>query len=262
MEYDLNYPNLNFAHKTDYGPDFHENFEEHYHIVYEMLFLLDGDVEMVIENRKYTMAVGDLAFIQPGQHHHITPNPDTRYERYVIKFPENEIPKELLGVLKEKANCSSVVTTVIPQLFERMDWHYKSYTGEYLQCLMESVLKEIITYFCCKGSSEKNTVYFSKKMAEVVDYINENISRPLTISDICDHFHYSKSYICKEFLRCMDVPIIQYVRTKKILLADSLIKEGVKPTLAYKECGFSDYSTFFRAYRKIIGKPPSDSDEE
>ena len=259
MEYDLVYPNMNFAHKTDCGPEFAETFEEHYHIVYEMLYLVEGDVELILENKKFTMAVGDLAFIQPGQHHHINPLSDKKYERYVIKFPEYEIPKDLLPVLKERNTCCSIAQTVIPQLFERMDWHCQNYSGNSLNYLMESVLHEIITYFCSKEIVDTDIVFYSKKMADVVDYINENIALPLKISDICEHFHYSKSYICKEFLRCMDVPIIQYVRTKKILLADSLIKEGVKPTVAYKQCGFSDYSTFFRAYRKIIGVPPSET---
>lgn len=102
MEYDLVYPNMNFAHKTDCGPEFAETFEEHYHIVYEMLYLVEGDVELILENKKFTMAVGDLAFIQPGQHHHINPLSDKKYERYVIKFPEYEIPKDLLPVLKEE----------------------------------------------------------------------------------------------------------------------------------------------------------------
>ncbi len=258
MEYNLVYPNLNFAHKIDYGPEFSEPFEEHYHLVYEMLLLVEGDVELIVENKKYNMEVGDLAFIQPGQHHHVNPHSDTRYERYVIKFPEYEIPKDLLSVIKEKPNCCSVSASVIPQLFERMDWHCQSYTGNNLSFLMESVLKEIITYFCSNETTDTDTVFYNNRMAEVVDYINENIALPLKISDVCEHFHYSKSYICKEFLRCMDVPIIQYVRTKKVLLADSLIKQGVKPTVAYKQCGFSDYSTFFRAYRKIIGVPPSE----
>ncbi len=258
MMYDLVFPNMNFAHKIDHGPCFKETFEEHYHLLYEIIFLKQGDVELVLENKKYRLAVGDIVFIQPGQHHHVTPDPETCYERYVLKFPEYLIPENLIKPIKKKPTCSSVNGKALPHLFEAMDWHYENYSGDNIQLLMEGLLRAFIVYFCENKTREnKPAVLYNKKMAEVIRFINENITLPLKISDICEHFHYSKSYICKEFSKSMDVPIIQYVRTKKILLADSLIKQGVKPTDACKECGFLDYSTFFRDYCKIIGKPPS-----
>jgi AraC-like DNA-binding protein len=264
MQYNYIYPNMNFAHKTDCGPNYSEKFEDHYHLIYEMILLIDGDIELVLENKKYSMTVGDLAFIQPGQHHFITPAENTRYERYVLKFPQYEIPDELLPIIQHKSPCISVKNTLLPYLFDRMDWHAEHYDGNSMQILMECVLREIIVYFCSDviPSPEENVVFYNEKMAKVVDYINENIAKPLRITDICEYFHYSKSYMCKEFSKCMNVPIKQYVRTKKILLADSLIHSGMKPTVVYRQCGFSDYSTFFRDYCKIIGRPPSSDDEE
>lgn len=258
MIYNLVFPNTNFAHKVDYGPVFEEKFEEHYHLLYEILYLKEGDLKLILENKKYHLAVGDIAFIQPGQHHHVTPRPQGRYERYVLKFPEYLIPDELVEAIKKKPTCSAAGENAIPRLFKEMDWHYENYTGENIQLLMEGLLRTFIVYFCEVGTKgNKTPILYNKKMAEVIDFINENIAKPLKISDICEHFHYSKSYICKEFSKSMDVPIIQYVRTKKILLADSLIKKGLKPTDVCKQCGFSDYSTFFRDYCKVIGNPPS-----
>ena len=94
-------------------------------------------------------------------------------------------------------------------------------------------------------------------MSKVINYINENLAAPLMIEDICQHFHYSKSYIAKEFKSSLGVPIKQYIITKKILLAESLISKGNKPTEIYNKCGFEDYSTFYRNYIKIVGKAPS-----
>ena len=260
MNFDITYPNLNFAHKTDVGPMFAENFEEHYHLIYEIIYLVDGDVDLVLENRVFHLNIGDLVFIQPGQHHHITPNPTTRYERYVLKFPEYSIPEEIRAKMALRPTQFSATNTVLPQLFAHLDWNYEHYSGSDLNLLFGSVLTEILVYYCAQPDDpEESVVFYSQKMADVVEYINVNLAEPLQIQDICEHFHYSKSHISKEFVKCMGVPIKQYIRTKKIFLAESLLNSGMKPTEVYRHCGFSDYSTFYRDYCKIIGKAPSSS---
>ncbi len=50
----------------------------------------------------------------------------------------------------------------------------------------------------------------------------------------------------------------QYVLEKRILAARHLILAGMPATAASLECGFKDYSTFSRAYKKILGQTPSD----
>jgi AraC-like DNA-binding protein len=41
-------------------------------------------------------------------------------------------------------------------------------------------------------------------------------------------------------------------------MAQREISFGAKPTDVYVKCGFSDYSTFYRAYKNQFGKPPSE----
>jgi methylphosphotriester-DNA--protein-cysteine methyltransferase len=60
----------------------------------------------------------------------------------------------------------------------------------------------------------------------------------------------------------MKAPIIQYVRTKKILAAHKMIEGGSKPYQVAKELGFDDYSTFYRCYVSIIGSAPANSNSK
>ena len=50
----------------------------------------------------------------------------------------------------------------------------------------------------------------------------------------------------------------QYVLEKRVLAARGLILAGESAATASMECGFRDYSTFSRAYKKLLGKLPSD----
>lgn len=258
MSYNLIYPNLYFAHKIEEGPNFGEVFEKHFHLIYEILYFVKGDVDLYIENKIYHLKENDLLFIKPGQHHYVKPKMDTIYERYVIKFPEYLIPKVLLETLKNKPVCTNINGSPLTNLFQSIDWHYSYYTGDNLSLVLENTLGMILTYYSALEKNKgKETNTTNHKMSKVINYINENLSSPLQIENICEHFHYSKSYICKEFKNAMGVAIKEYIIAKRILLADSLIQNGHKPIEIYEKCGFIDYSTFYRNYVKIIGKAPS-----
>ena len=260
MTYDLNINNLNFAHKIDTGPIFSEIFEEHFHLIYEIIFLLEGKVELILENKLYHLEVGDMIFIKPGQHHYVSPNPKYKYERYVLKFPEEMIPAHILNEIKNKPSTTTIKNTILPEIFSRFDWHYKNYLGKDIENIMTNVLNELLSYFCYLDveNEKKEIKYLNKNIENIVEYINEHLDEDLDIKDICDQFHYSRSYICKEFLACMQVPIKQYIRTKKIMYANSLIQLGKRPTEVYNLCGYNEYSTFYRNYLKIMGKPPKE----
>ena len=55
----------------------------------------------------------------------------------------------------------------------------------------------------------------------------------------------------------MKIGLMEYIKRKKILLAGELIASGTKPTAAAQKLGFAEYSTFFRLYKKYLGKTPS-----
>lgn len=56
----------------------------------------------------------------------------------------------------------------------------------------------------------------------------------------------------------MHVGLMHFVKAKKILHAKRLIEAGARPTSIYLMCGYKDYATFFRSFKKITGKKPSE----
>ena len=55
----------------------------------------------------------------------------------------------------------------------------------------------------------------------------------------------------------MHCPIMQYIRSKKVMLAYQKIQSGEKPHAVAEELGFNDYSTFYRAYKSLLGFSPN-----
>ncbi len=260
MLFKYNYCDLYYAHKIDEPARQLSSLADHYHTIYEICFFISGNAEYLIEDKRYPLKPGDLVVVKPGQHHNVHILGPEKYERYVLRFTEYLVPSDILARFGRYSGCYYVGDTVIPSLFSRFDSHIETIgaDSETLKMLFRCVLTEILVYFTHFGGKEGTAINLLKEdMAIVLDYINKNIEKPLCLDDICREFHYSKSYICQEFSTNIGVPVMQYVRTKKIMYANALLRSGMRPTEVSSRCGFSDYSKFYRMYKKIIGKSPS-----
>ena len=97
-----------------------------------------------------------------------------------------------------------------------------------------------------------------KRTNREVKHIDENIREPITLDSLAENFNFSKSYISNEFRKAMKIPIMQYVRAKKIIAAHRLILNGEKKRVVAEMFSFDDYSTFYRSYVKVMGFSPTD----
>lgn len=255
--YRCKFETLEIEHKINDPNTVDDEYTEHFHLGYELLYFLDGDIEYVIENKRYVLKPGDLLFIKPGEHHFLTILSPRRYERVVIKFNEIWIPAFSLPVLKRRGSHYSIAGTELEELFDRFDRHAAHYSGDVLHVLMRSCLDELLVKYWCLDMDELPATDLNKTVSEVIEYITENISQPLTVDDLCKKFGFSRSYISKAFMESLHEPPKQYIINKKILHAKALLEKGESPTKVCELCGFADYSTFYRAYKKNIGVPPS-----
>ncbi|MCD8200889.1 MAG: AraC family transcriptional regulator [Clostridia bacterium] len=263
MTFRYDFSDLYYAHKIDEPAPLGGELErDHIHPLYEMLYFLDGDAEFKIGEERYDLSPGDIMIARPGTHHNVHLLSSQRYERYVVNLSEYLVPSEIAGVFGSLEGRYSVRDTIIPSLFERFDAHAGYVGGDLVtvKMLFRCVVTEIMVYLCnvCGAASGGALNVLKNDMALIMDYINKNIERPLNLDDICEKFHYSKSYMCSEFSKRMGKTIMGYIRTRKILYADALLRSGMKATEISDFLGFNDYSTFFRMYKKIMGRAPTE----
>ena len=114
---------------------------------------------------------------------------------------------------------------------------------------------------CCLNNPDvyHKTARYDKKVVEMIHYINENLSKDLSIETLSNRFFISKYHMMRKFKEETGYTMHQYILEKRILAARNLISAGHLATTASAECGFKDYSTFSRAYKKLMGKIPSDA---
>jgi AraC-like DNA-binding protein len=99
---------------------------------------------------------------------------------------------------------------------------------------------------------------FDDNFLKIVDYINENISRRITLEELAAISHLNPTYFSDKFTKIMGLRPTQYVIKRRVETAqlNLMTTEKNLSEIAY-ETGFSDLAHFNRAFKKMLGITPS-----
>lgn len=247
-----------FKHSVDENPmAIRQKYQPHYHEnTYELFYFINGDASFMIDNQNYDLRSGTMLLIKPGVVHNISIKSDKVYERVTMRFSEFDLPKNLRERLSKTDNIYFVRNSELSNEILRLDTHYQNLEEDWVVYAFRNSLNVILSYVVNYKQFDDNGAY-NEEITQIINYIEDNLIQIEDLRDLCDNLHISKSALCKKFTEGVGVPIMSYIRIKKLMLAKNLIEEGNNPTDIYKQCGFSDYSTFYRAYKKIFHQKPS-----
>jgi AraC-like DNA-binding protein len=245
---------LDYSHKLDNASSPQDQYSKHMHPFFEILYFVDGDVDYTVESETRHLKPHDLIFIAPGKYHFGTVNKNLLYERYVIKFPTEIIPAYLRDRL-HGMNSFYVNDSSQEYIFKGFDDFCNVFTGDDLYTMLRLRTVELLIGLSHVLSPQP--VLSDDMIPRIVSYIDNNLASDLSLEKIAAALAYSESYISNVFRKKMKCPLMQYIRSKKVIAANSLIRNGYRPQEAAEIFHFGDYSTFYRSYLKIIGTPPS-----
>lgn len=260
-------------HAIDHKPDV-DFYHMHAHEHYELFFFISGKGKYTIEGTEYSIEPGCILVMRPAEAHRIIIEPDQPYERLVIEFSEEAIkPYDEKGLLLKAYNQRNLGEK---NLYTRRDFPHNlsnciydicSYKmpDEYMNMTVTTTLIRLLSHiniaFENKTDDSSNMPY-SDVSKELVEYINDHLFEDLSLSKLCDQFYLSDSHIGRLFKAATGSSVAKYISIKRLLEARKRIVEGELPTVVAQECGYNDYSSFYRAYIKKFGVSPSDKTQK
>ena len=96
------------------------------------------------------------------------------------------------------------------------------------------------------------------KVVALLQYLNAHLTEGLTIDELAARFYISKYHMMRRFRDETGYTIHGYVTEKRLLLAQQLLEQGIPSGEAALRCGYQEYSTFSRAYKKQFDRSPSE----
>ena len=266
------HPQLTYDYSSETDPD-RRGFFMHMHTRMEVYFLEAGDVEYHVENHIYRPKAGDVLIMRAGELHssQLRPEHTGPYERYNLQFSP-ELLKESLnsrllipflnrpGGASNHYPASEIPSEYIRSCFQRMFSQKDDDGGARVLSYLIPILQEIYDAWVRRESSqEKNYEKPNDCLAaKIISYINQNLSTLRGPQELTDVFYLSQSQIYRAFHEYTGTSVWDYVRTKRLITVRERMQNGEKPTKAAAACGFADYSTFYRAYKRQFGCTPQE----
>ena len=94
-------------------------------------------------------------------------------------------------------------------------------------------------------------------VSNIISYINSNLADIKNMDFTEQNFYFSRSYLNRIFKDSTGSTIWDYVILKRLMSARALIQNGKPALAAASECGFADYSSFYRQYKQQFGTSPA-----
>ena len=107
-------------------------------------------------------------------------------------------------------------------------------------------------------SAEDPVLSSRQKVLRVIDFVNVHFTREITLEQVVAENGISKATFCKLFENLTGMTFSKYLHTRRIEKAKQLIYEGHKIAQVSSLCGYQDFSTFYRNFKKITGISPTD----
>ena len=96
-----------------------------------------------------------------------------------------------------------------------------------------------------------------KLIIEILNYIDRNIYKKITIKELSRLFYFNKDYIMRLFKREIGMTIFEYINSKKIYLSLPTYKEKEYTILRIAiRHGFESQEYYSEIFKKIMGVKP------
>ena len=230
----------------------------HCHNKFELLYVVSGDMTHVVEGRKYRIKAGDLILVHPSKYHYLERLSAEPYERYNILFDPQLHRVDISAVSEEMDVVSLRGNPMVEDLFPKMEYYRKALeTAEFEELLLHMVEELFINLRIASYAPRQEEGSLSPILMKALAYINENLFTVTGVDEVAKALYISPSYLFYLFRKSMHQTPKKYILDKRLLAAQRMLRSGMSPTAVYKECGFKEYTTFFRGYSAFFGHAPS-----
>ena len=243
-----------------------DSINMHIHPLLEIIYVYQGNLSFQVEGSVYLLGPGDLLLLRVSEAHSILANvkPFT-YERVTFHIDPTLLKETLngrlldpflgrpLGVSNHYSSAElpgELIRACMKQIFEgremRNEMHVLSYLMPVLQSVYDAYCQRLIV-----PPSEPTPL-----AARIIAYINSHLYDLEGPHQLEAQFFLSASQINRIFHAFAGSTAWNYVKLKRLFAAREMLENGVTPMAAAANCGYQDYSSFFRAYKKQFGHPP------
>ena len=239
-------------------------FGKEFHLYNEIFLFLEGEAEFICDHFKQKLMPYTLIIIPKESFHQFyVTGSDNDYQRCVLNFNAVNGLDDLIKSTITKTELISNINSETVYLFKKLIYTAeKNSENDDCKTMLKAVFAQVLLNikYDLQPTAIDDSSHINPIVSQAIDYIDKNILNIITLSTVADYLHISVSYLSHEFKKNLHISPYQYILKKKLTAANRKIKNSTPPMQAAMQCGFNDYSGFYKAYKKLFNTAPSEKD--
>ena len=239
----------------------------HWHENCEICQIIDKPCRILVDGDVITASPGDIVVINEYDIHRFLIDLDGTRIR-IIQFAASlfinlEVPLKPLKthIKSEEIKAVPNLESYLNSLFEIMEAENGIVTNgkenPFSQNLTVSLYYILMRHFSQEGYAQRKKKERDEFYA-VVEYIKENFTKEIKVTDIAKKFYMSKTKLSLLFKKYSGLCVNEYINTLRVKKVNFMLSQGNTITYAALESGFQSIRTFNYTYKKLFGVPPSE----
>lgn len=239
-------------------------FEGESHDFWEMVCNLDGLLGITAGKNVFTLKSGECFFHKPMEFHRLWAEKETEPYTIILTFSCNNLMTVNHGIYKTEEKEAKKLCVLLKKAKEIFVYDKNgailglNENKEYDFQIFVNELESLILTVMAKGYSKKTATksQTAEKYGEIIEIMEENIEKRLTVSQIADLCGLSVPNLKKIFKKYTGKGVSQYFSDIKTNRAKSLLKEGKSVKEVSFFLGFEDQNYFNVFFKRNVGISP------
>lgn len=258
----------------------------HWHDEVEFIYVEEGSGIFCISEETYELSADEGLFINKGVLHSVQMTAEAKSDNclytsivfhpsFIFGYGQTKLSSIYLNPILTNSSMAAmplksetVYDTIMLELLRRIiqinrDQQFcrELYTKDYLIRIWILMLESRQEEFEAISEPKEHRVNMDEVRAkEAIRYIEEHYTEPISLEDIADSIHVSKSECCRCIKRCMKMTPFEYLMKHRIYVAAGILCDrNCNDSIAEvaSKVGFNSSSYFNKLFRKYLKCTPS-----
>ena len=262
-----------FQNKSDYITPDHVHEE-----AWEFVFCSQGRIRTFQGGEEHELKNNQIIFHPPRTVHHLKVEDDSTTMLVLSFVCTSEVMKllqnQIFHVNQSQRRMLMVITQELANAFELHEGHVELIdfhsnpnpvlgAEQMITCYLEGFLIGLLRDATNQKEHRWDAITLEKALenrltADIKEYVDKHLFERITLAQIAEHVHYSRSYITEQFQKSMGMSVASYIFDRRISCAKEYLVEGKMSISQISEkLGFSTVQYFSKCFKDAVGVSPS-----
>lgn len=241
--------------------------KEHFHQEIELIYLLEGTMELTVGDRGIHLETDDIIVINANKKHGYQSSDDILFAQLSIAY---EMVSDIFQTAEVIFWCDSTKGdneqfTELRSVMKRLLNHYlgtKGNAGNFGHiALCYQVMDLLSTNFLVQAADKEDMSEedrFEYRIMQINNYIRANYQQQISIKELSEKLYLSNGYLSRFFKKSYGMSFVEYLTNIRLYHAvDEILYSDQPITRIAYDNGFTNIAMFNKSFKKAYGETPS-----